>query len=131
MLHDEGLLKETRLVKPSACAVFEDRLQPGTVVNASSEIMCHIGHVSKGNYVHVRSGQQTWLAAAIAFLEIKHPLHGEPRFFMVCNKHTRRGPNLWADAKHATCTEVSNIVTKDVVRLVVIPNTVTLAQSGL
>ena len=96
MLHDEGLLKETRLVKPSACAVFEDRLQPGTVVNASSEIMCHIGNVSKGNYVHVRSGQQTWLAVAVAFLEIKQPLHAEPSFYMVCFKHYRIGPNKWS-----------------------------------
>ena len=125
IIHDDGILQEVRLVKPVECAVVAARVRQGTRANASNEIMCQIGHVAKGNYVHVNRGGQSCLAAAIAFLEVQQPLQDKPSYHMMCYMHTRLGSKRWSKQPRAIGTTVSAIIRKDVVYV----NCPTVAQS--
>ena len=114
LLHDGDLLRETHLVNPVECDSFQQELGRESEVQASRELMSHVGAIRRGDFVHVLS-EPRFLLKAMIFLEVR--LRGQIAHVVVGYPHESLGSKMWRPKDQTACVAARQIIRRDIVRV--------------
>ena len=118
LLNCDTLFEEIYMMRPVECDVLANHVGPNTEVLAATEVMSHIGHIKKGDYVHLclPGVPAPTLGRVLVFLELK-PAFGNPGIdhLVLYQPHRGLGCRQWAEASPTHCAHVRNVLRRDIV----------------
>lgn len=113
IMTNEDMLRETHLQKPTNCL-----LPPTATGKVASKIMCHIGGLAHGDYLHVYdvSPRSPVLVVCDFFFEVASHCASD-NFYLVCYVHSRRSPGEWVSNTGKSCIDIHHVLRRAVVHI--------------
>lgn len=112
IMTNEDMLREVHLQKPTkSCDAFAHELRTTCRVKVAVGIMCQIGGLARGDYVHVYdvSTRSPVLAICDRFLEVGGCFASDI-FFLVCYVHSCVSPGKWVCNPKKSCINVRYVL---------------------
>ena len=119
IMTNEDMLREIHLQKPTkTCDAFASELRTTLTVKAASKIMCQIGGLAHGDYLHVYdvSTRSPVLVVCDFFLEVASRF-ASPLFFLVCYVHSSVSPGKWVSNSGKSCINIQCVLQRAVAHI--------------